>query len=104
MGRDDNQPTHLWGATGALRVWMKLFEKLPSAPLSTSLDDGIQYAWIDPATGQGSLPQCGDAKQYPFIDGYAPPVQNHCYLQRLENFFGGGNNDAAAQPAAGTHP
>lgn len=104
MGRDDNQPTHLWGATGALRVWMKLFEKLPSAPLTTSLDDGIQYAWIDPATGQGSLPQCDGAKQYPFIDGYAPAVQNHCYLQRLENFFGGGNTDAAAQPPAGTHP
>ena len=98
MGRDDNQPTHLWGATGALRVWTKLFEKLPSAPLTTSLDEGIQYAWIDPATGQGSLPQCDGARQYPFIDGYAPAVQNHCYLQRLENFFGGGNTDAAAHP------
>jgi penicillin-binding protein 1B len=98
MGRDDNQPTHLWGATGALRVWTKLFEKLPSAPLTTSLDEGIQYAWIDPATGQGSLPQCDGARQYPFIDGYAPAVQNHCYLQRLENFFGGGNTDSAAHP------
>jgi penicillin-binding protein 1B len=105
MGRDDNQPTHLWGATGALRVWMKLFQKLPSAPLTTSLDDGIQYAWVDPATGQGSLPECDGAKQYPFVDGYAPAVQNHCYLQRLENFFGGGGNDAAsAQPAAVSHP
>lgn len=94
MGRDDNQPTHLWGATGALRVWMKLFEKLPSAPLTTSIGDGVQYAWIDPSTGQGSLPQCDGAKQYPFIDGYAPPVQNHCYLQRLENLFGGGGNNA----------
>jgi penicillin-binding protein 1B len=98
MGRDDNQPTHLWGSTGALRVWMKLFEKLPSAPLTTSLDDGIQYAWIDPSTGQGSLPECDGAKQYPFIDGHAPAVQNHCYLQRLENFFGGGGSDAAAHP------
>ena len=104
MGRDDNQPTHLWGATGALRVWMKLFEKMPSAPLSTSIGDGLQYAWIDPATGQGSLPQCDGARQYPFIDGYAPTVQNHCYLQRLENLFGGGSNDAQSSPAAGVHP
>jgi penicillin-binding protein 1B len=103
MGRDDNQPTHLWGATGALRVWMKLFEKMPSAPLSTSIGDGLQYAWIDPATGQGSLPQCDGARQYPFIDGYAPTVQNHCYLQRLENLFGGGSNDAQSPPAAGVH-
>ncbi|MGN6789174.1 MAG: penicillin-binding protein 1B [Rhodanobacteraceae bacterium] len=104
MGRDDNQPTHLWGATGALKVWMKLFEKLPSAPLSTSIGDGIQYAWIDPSTGQGSLPQCDGARQYPFIDGYAPPVQNHCYLQRLENLFGGGSNNPPPAPAAATHP
>jgi len=104
MGRDDNQPTHLWGATGALRVWMKLFEKMPSAPLTTSLGDGLQYAWIDPATGQGSLPQCDGARQYPFIDGYAPTVQNHCYLQRLENLFGGGSNDAQSSSAASVHP
>ncbi|HEY9112235.1 MAG TPA: penicillin-binding protein 1B [Rhodanobacteraceae bacterium] len=104
MGRDDNQPTHLWGATGALRVWMKLFQKLPSASLTTSIGDGIQFAWIDPSTGQGSLPQCDGAKQYPFIDGYAPPVQNHCYLQRLENLFGGGsNNNAPPAPVAGAH-
>jgi len=104
MGRDDNQPTHLWGATGALRVWMKLFEKMPSAPLGTSIGDGLQYAWIDPATGQGSLPQCDGARQYPFIDGYAPTVQNHCYLQRLENLFGGRGNDAQSPPAAAVHP
>jgi len=103
MGRDDNQPTHLWGATGALRVWMKLFEKMPSAPLTTSIGDGVQYAWIDPSTGQGSMPQCDGAKQYPFIDGYAPQVQNHCYLQRLENLFGGRGNDAQPPPAAGAH-
>ena len=103
MGRDDNQPTHLWGATGALRVWMKLFEKMPSAPLTTSIGDGVQYAWIDPSTGQGSMPQCDGAKQYPFIDGYAPQVQNHCYLQRLENLLGGRGNDAQPPPTAGAH-
>ncbi|TAN05396.1 MAG: penicillin-binding protein 1B [Rhodanobacteraceae bacterium] len=101
MGRDDNKQTHLWGASGALKVWMNLFEKLPTAPLSTAPGPGIQYAWVDPATGQGSLPQCDGAQQYPFIDGYAPPVQNHCYLQRLENLFGGGGS-ASTQPAAGT--
>lgn len=103
VGRDDNQPTHLWGSSGGLRVWMNLFEKLPSAPLTTALGEGIDFAWVDPATGQGSLPQCDNAAQYPFITGYAPPVQNHCYLQRLEHLFGGGSENAA-QPPAGTQP
>jgi penicillin-binding protein 1B len=102
MGRDDNQPTRLWGASGALRVWMHLFEKLPSAPLATSPGDGIQFAWINPATGQGSLPQCDGAAQYPFIAGYAPQVQDHCYLQRLEHLFGNGNAADAPPAAAGT--
>jgi penicillin-binding protein 1B len=100
MGRDDNAQTHLWGASGALRVWINLFDKLPSAPLTTSPGEGIEYAWIDPGTGQGSLADCNGAQQFPFIQGYAPPVQNHCYLQRFENFFGGGSDDGqnAAAP------
>ncbi|MGH8191544.1 MAG: penicillin-binding protein 1B [Rhodanobacteraceae bacterium] len=104
MGRDDNKPTHLWGATGALKVWMNLFQKLPTTPLATSFGNDIQYAWIDPSTGQGTLPTCGGARQYPFIDGYVPPVQNHCYLQRLEHLFGGGNSSSAAQPGSGAQP
>ncbi|MBS0383138.1 MAG: penicillin-binding protein 1B [Proteobacteria bacterium] len=104
MGRDDNQPTHLWGATGALRVWINLFRKLPSAPLDASFGNDIQYAWIDPSTGEGSLPECDGAQQFPFIAGFAPQVQNHCYLQRLENLFDGGSGNGATQPAAGTHP
>ncbi len=103
VGRDDNKPTHLWGSTGGLRVWMKLFEKLPSAPLTTSTGDGIQFAWVDPATGQGSLPQCDGVVRYPFIAGYTPPVQNHCYLQRLQHMFSGNNpGDGAGQSAPGT--
>ena len=105
MGRDDNKPTHLWGATGALKVWMKLFEKMPSTPLTTSFGDGIQYAWIDPSTGQGTLPQCDGARQYPFVDGYAPQVQNHCYLQRLEHIFSSDDSgNGVAQPGAGAQP
>lgn len=104
MGRDDNQPTHLWGATGALRVWINLFRKLPSAPLDAAFGNDIQYAWIDPSTGEGSLPECDGAQQFPFIAGFAPQVQNHCYLQRLENLFDGGSGNGATQPAAGTHP
>jgi penicillin-binding protein 1B len=105
VGRDDNKPTHLWGATAALKVWMKLFEKMPSTPLTTSFGDDIQYAWIDPATGQGTLPQCDGARQYPFIDGYAPQVQNLCYLQRLEHIFSSdGSGNGTMQPGAGVRP
>jgi penicillin-binding protein 1B len=101
MGRDDNKPTHLWGATGALRVWMKLFQQLPSAPLTPATGDGIQFAWVNPANGEGTLPQCDGAEQYPFVAGHAPPVQDHCYLQRLDNLIGGGHGNTPPQPGGG---
>lgn len=107
VGRDDNKPTGLWGATGALRVWKALFEKLPTRPLPASPGNGIDFAWIDPGTGQGTQPECSGARQYPFIDGYAPAVQDHCFFQQLKNFFGAGiggdtgngGNAAIPQPA-----
>lgn len=90
VGRDDNKPTGLWGATGALRVWKALFEKLPTRPLPASPGSDIQFAWVDPSTGQGTQPECNGARQYPFIAGYAPAVQDHCFFQQLGNFFGAG--------------
>lgn len=100
VGRDDNKPTGLWGATGALRVWKAIFEKLPTRPLPTSPGSGIEFAWVNPQTGQGTPPECQGARQYPFIAGYAPPVQDHCYLQQLRNFFGTGvGSDDVPQPA-----
>lgn len=100
VGRDDNKPTGLWGATGALRVWKSIFEKLPTQPLSPSLGDGIDFAWIDPQSGQGTQAECPGARQYPFIAGYAPAVQDHCFFQQLKNFFGvGAGSDNAPQAA-----
>ncbi|HJU26729.1 MAG TPA: penicillin-binding protein 1B [Rhodanobacteraceae bacterium] len=99
VGRDDNKPTGLWGATGALRVWRSVFEKLPTQPLATSLGDGIDFAWVDPQSGEGTESECPGARQYPFIAGYAPPVQDHCFLEQLRNFFGGGASSGNAQPS-----
>ncbi|HXS72646.1 MAG TPA: penicillin-binding protein 1B [Rhodanobacteraceae bacterium] len=99
VGRDDNKPTGLWGATGALRVWKDIFEKLPTRPLPASPGPGIDFAWVDPGTGQGTQPECEGARQYPFIAGYAPAVQDHCFLQQLKNFFGAGaGSDGNAPP------
>jgi penicillin-binding protein 1B len=101
VGRDDNKPTGLWGSTGALRVWKDIFEKLPTRPLPVSPGQGIEFAWVDPSTGQGTQPDCDGAREYPFISGYAPPAQEHCFFQQLRNFFGVGvGSDNGAPPPA----
>jgi len=104
VGRDDNKQTGLWGATGALRVWMSIFQKLPTQPLSPSPGSGVEFAWIDPQSGQGTQPDCPGARQYPFIAGYAPAAQDHCFFQQLKNFFGAGvgGDDAPPQDASAT--
>ena len=90
VGRDDNKPTGLFGATGALRVWIELMKRLPSAPLVLP-QDGIEQVWIDPQSGRRSDAACSGAREVPFANGYAPSEQEGCPLDQLRAFFGRGD-------------
>jgi penicillin-binding protein 1B len=103
MGRDDNKPSHLFGATGALRAWQELFRKLPTEPLSAAPGDGLEMAWINPADGKRSDPACSGAKQVPVIAGSLSSDSEGCFWQKVGNLFGSGSNPPApadATPAA----
>ncbi|GAP66629.1 penicillin-binding protein 1B [Mizugakiibacter sediminis] len=102
VGRDDNKTTGLWGATGGLRVWQRLFQRLPTRPLSTDPGPGLEFAWIDPKSGHRTDQVCPDARQLPFVAGYVPQDEEHCFWQELKSIFGGsGGEGAPPQPAAG---
>jgi penicillin-binding protein 1B len=90
MGRDDNKPSHLFGATGALRGWQELFRKLPTTPLSPAPGDGLEMAWINPADGKRSDPACEGAKQVPVIAGSLPTDSEGCFWQKVGSLFGSG--------------
>ena len=69
VGNDQNKPTGLYGATGAMRVWSSLFARLPSAPLQVS-DDGLDWQWV---IGSNTTdPDCVGARRMPFVAGFAP--------------------------------
>ncbi len=87
LGRDDNKPTTLYGSTGALKVWIELFKRLPGRTLVVS-DEGLEYAWIDAASGKRSDPACSGARELPFIAGYAPREREGCALDRVRAWFG----------------
>ncbi|MEH6387521.1 MULTISPECIES: penicillin-binding protein 1B [Pseudomonas] len=72
LGRDDNGATRLTGATGALQVWSAFMRDAHPQGLSTSPPAGVDMAWIDPVTGQGSDPSCPGSIEEPFRKGFAP--------------------------------
>ncbi|HET6806043.1 MAG TPA: penicillin-binding protein 1B [Frateuria sp.] len=102
MGRDDNKPTGLFGATGGLRAWQDLFRHLPTRPLSAQPGEGLEMAWINPVDGKPTQPECEGARQFPVVAGSLSPDAEGCFWQRIGDFFGG--DGQAPAPASSTLP
>jgi membrane peptidoglycan carboxypeptidase len=80
VGNDQNAPTGLYGATGAMRVWSGLFSRLPSAQLQTG-GKGIDWQWV--VDGYTTDAGCPGARRIGFVSGFAPAYQP-CVLAEPE--------------------
>ena len=78
VGRDDNQPAGLTGATGALKVWRELMSHIEVHSLSTVPPPGVQYNWIDRHNGLLTDEECSSAVEIPFIKGTQPTEESLC--------------------------
>jgi penicillin-binding protein 1B len=65
VGRDDNKPMGLTGATGALPVWISVMKQISTQPVNLIAPDNIKMA-----------SRCGDARSYPYIAGSEPRLSN----------------------------
>lgn len=78
VGRDDNGPTVLTGASGALPLWSSMMSQIPQHGFSPVMPDGVQYHWVDAEaqalTGEG----CANARLVPFITGSEPVMSTDC--------------------------
>ena len=90
VGRDDNKQTGLYGATGALQVWMALMRQLPSSSLELP-QDGLDTAWVNPQSGARTDQQCPGARQLPFMAGFMPDESDSCRWYELKSIFGAGH-------------
>jgi penicillin-binding protein 1B len=81
LGRDDNGPTPLTGASGALQVWTDFMRKADPLPLDMPLPDNVVQAWVDANSGRGSDPSCPNAVQMPYIRGSEPVPGIACGIQ-----------------------
>lgn len=78
VGRDDNKPIGLTGATGALPIWVSLMQKISTQPVNLIPPDNIKMVRVDPNNGLLATKACGSAKQYPYIAGSVPTGYSSC--------------------------
>jgi penicillin-binding protein 1B len=69
VGRDDNKPIGLTGATGALPIWIALMRQISTQPVTLDQPDNIRMVAVD---------ACGHGREYPFIAGSEPAVNHNC--------------------------
>lgn len=78
VGRDDNKPTGLSGASGALRVWMDLMAKLKLEPLDAPPPADIEQIWVEPRSGLRVSNGCRRGQPVPFLVGSEPRGSTSC--------------------------
>ena len=78
VGYDNNQPTHLTGSTGALRIWSELMKNVATQPVDLSMPAGVVAERIDPSSGRRIVGRCSTAMTLPFIAGSEPRRRTRC--------------------------
>lgn len=78
VGRDDNAPSGLTGASGALTVFGEMMAALDPEPLVPPRPEDIELVRIDPSSGRRAEAGCPQAVELPFIQGSAPIATAPC--------------------------
>jgi len=86
VGRDDNAPSGLTGAQGALPVWADLMRRLSPRSLQLLPPSGIDYHWVD-RDGRLSAEHCDGVVAFPYIAGSQPRQQADCGDTPVEGGF-----------------
>ncbi len=92
VGNDQNEPTGLYGSSGAMRVWSAIFAKLPSAPLDVGMQ-GLEWGWVDAQQYATTEENCEGARRYPFVAGHLPPEHISCVERSWLDWFRFGGKD-----------
>ncbi|OGT91513.1 MAG: penicillin-binding protein 1B [Gammaproteobacteria bacterium RIFOXYA12_FULL_61_12] len=89
VGRDDNEPTGLTGATGALQVWGAALSRVSLAPLELIPPDTIVFVQVDPKTGLQPGQGCAamPLTEAPFVRGFEPLPQDCVQVPERKNMF-----------------
>ncbi len=78
IGRDDNKPAGLSGASGALQVWGDMMSGSGVVPLELNRPGDVELVRVDAVSGLRADRGCDSAAEYPFIRGSAPTRDAPC--------------------------
>ncbi|MCP3978684.1 MAG: PBP1A family penicillin-binding protein [bacterium] len=92
VGFDDNSPTGLSGAAGALPIWVDLMTRSAAGELDGEfgMPPGVVTEWIDPESGALAGRSCPEAREEFFIRGTEPqgecPIHKGSFRRWLERW------------------
>ncbi len=72
MGHDDNTPTPVTGSKGALEIWARAIANLGASSLKFTAPPSINYANVNPATGNRTIADCPGTIRLPFHRDHEP--------------------------------
>ena len=73
VGRDDNRPVNLSGASGALEIWARLMRSIGAASISDAAPRGVEWYWVSRDEGRRIDGDCTAAMRLPFVADRLPP-------------------------------
>jgi penicillin-binding protein 1B len=78
VGRDDNQPSKLTGATGALTIWSRIMRDIRPQSYTPAMPDDVELLPFDAGDGDHDDEDCDSPIMVPFIRGAVPEDYAPC--------------------------
>ncbi len=78
LGRDDNEPIHLTGSSGALRVWADIMQRQRVEAFNLSRDPALTWRRVHPLDGGITRRDCANGVLLPFPQERVPRLKSAC--------------------------